>query len=161
MNNIHESSYVEGCIFHHTVRIHKFCNIYGCEIGENTQIGSHVTIQSDVKIGKNCKIGDFVFIPAGTVIQDAVFIGAGTKFCNDKYPYAINKYGKLATTDDWKLSPVFVNDNVSIGINCTVLPGLRLEFESVLGAGSVLTKDLPAQEVWVGNPARKLRNLIP
>lgn len=146
--------YFKKCKIGKCVKIYSYANIYGCEIGDNTQIGSHVTIQSGAIIGSKCKIGDFSFIPDGTIIGDECFIGAGTKFCNDKYPAATNDFGELKGSDDWHLTGVIVGNKSSIGINCTILPGVAIGNRVLIGAGSVVTKNVTANSIIYGNPAK-------
>ena len=127
-------------ICHHTDLV----NLYDCEIGSGTKIGAFVEIGAGVFVGKQCKIQSHAFIPPGIIIGDGVFIGPGVIFCNTKHPMTGEKY--LAT---------FVQDNVVIGAGCTILPGLILGKNSVIGAGSVVTKNVPAGETWYGNPAKQ------
>ncbi len=128
-------------------------NLYGCEIGENTKIGAFVEIQKNAKIGKNCKISSHSFICEGVTIEDDVFIGHGVKFINDKYPKAtIN--GNLQTEKDWRVIPTFIKQGASIGTNSTILCGLTIGENAIIGAGSVVTKDVPPNSIVYGNPAR-------
>ena len=145
-----------GCKIGKAVKIYSYSNIYGCEIGDYTQVGSHVTIQKGARIGNKCKIGDFVFIPDGTVIEDECFIGAGTKFCNDKKPEATNILGELKNGSEWKMEGVLVLYKAAIGINCTILPGVIIGHGALVGAGSVVTKNVPGCTVVAGNPAKIL-----
>jgi acetyltransferase-like isoleucine patch superfamily enzyme len=126
-------------------------NIYNCKIGDNCKIHSFVYIEEDVKIGNGCKIKPFVYIPTGVIIGNNVFIGMGTVFTNDKYPRADN--------ESWKLLKTVVKDGVSIGANCTILPGIRIGKNSTIGAGSVVTKDVPANSIVYGSPA-EVKNSI-
>lgn len=136
------------------VKIYNFVNIYGCEIGDNTKIGSFVEIREDVKIGKNCKIQAFVFIPQGVVLEDDVFIGPHACFTNDKYPRATIE-GKLKEKDeDWVAEKTIVKKGASIGANATILSGVVIGENSIIGAGSVVTKDIPSNVIAIGNPAR-------
>lgn len=135
-------------------QIYNFVNIYGCEIGDNTKIGSYVEIRKDVKIGKNCKIQAFVFIPQGVVIEDNVFIGPHACFVNDKYPRATIK-GKLKEEGkDWVAEKTIVKKGASIGANATILGGITIGENSIIGAGSVVTKNIPDDVIAVGNPAK-------
>ena len=135
-------------------QIYNFVNIYGCEIGDNTKIGSYVEIREDVKIGKNCKIQAFVFIPQGVVIEDNVFIGPHVCFVNDKYPRATIK-GKLKEEGkDWFVEKTIVKKGASIGANATILGGVAIGENSIIGAGSVVTKNIPDDVIAVGNPAK-------
>ena len=141
------------------VIIHNFVNLYGCIIGDNTKIGSFVEVQKNASIGKNCKISSHTFICEGVTIGNGVFIGHGVMFINDKYPRALNKDGCLASEKDWKLSPTIVEDNVSIGTGSTIMCGIKIGRGSMIGAGSVVTKDVPENTTVVGNPAKELRDV--
>lgn len=129
-------------------------NLYGCEIGGNTKIGSFVEVQKDAKIGRNCKIEAFAFIPEGVVIEDEVFVGPHVCFTNDKMPRATTPGGKLKTGEDWEVSKTFVKRRASIGANATILCGITIGENSLVGAGAVVTKDVPASSIVVGNPAK-------
>jgi len=138
-------------------------NLYGCEIGDNTKIASFVEIQKNVKIGKNCKIEAFAFIPEGVVLEDGVFVGPHACFTNDKLPRATNKDGSLKTAEDWKVTKTLVKKRASIGANATVICGVTIGKNSIVGAGSVVTKDVPDNSIAVGNPARvigKVKDII-
>jgi acetyltransferase-like isoleucine patch superfamily enzyme len=150
---------IKDTILGNDVRIYDGNHIYGCEIGAGSQIACGVTLQKGCKIGKNCKIGDSVFIPDGVTIEDYVFVGAGTRFSNDIMPRAGDEAGDLKGEKDWTLVKTVVRKGASLGINCSVLPGRDIGEGSLLGMGSVLTKDLPPFEVWCGNPAKLLRKL--
>lgn len=130
-------------------KIWNFCNLYGCIIGRNTQIGSYSEIKAGAVIGDNCRFQSYVFVPEGTKIGDNVFIGPRVTFLNDKYPTA-----KKAINKTWKLEEVIVEDDVTIGGNATILPGVRIGKKAFIGAGSVVTKDVPENAVVYGNPAR-------
>jgi len=138
------------------VSIWNFVNLYGCEIGDNTKIGSFVEIRRDVKIGKNCKIEAFVFIPEGVTIEDEVFIGPHVCFTNDKYPRATTSDGKLKTSNDWEKSEIIIKKGVSIGAYTTILPGVTIGEYAMIGAGSVVTKDIPPHKLALGIPAKIL-----
>jgi len=129
-------------------------NLYGCEIGDNTKIASFVEIQKNVKIGKNCKIEAFAFIPSGVTIEDEVFVGPHVCFTNDKLPRATNRDGTLRTEKDWKMVKILVKKKASIGANATIICGLTIGENSLVGAGSVVTKNVPSNSVVVGNPAK-------
>lgn len=130
-------------------KIWHFCNLYGCKIGSNTQVGSYSEIKEGAELGDNCRLQSYVFIPEGTKIGDYVFIGPRVTFLNDKYPTA-----KKAINKTWNLEAIVIEDNVSIGGNSVILPGVRIGEGAVIGAGSVITKDVPKYKVVCGNPAR-------
>jgi len=139
------------------VKIFDFVNLYGCEIGDNTKIGTFVEIQKNSSVGKNCKISTHTFICEGVVIEDNVFIGHGVMFINDKYPRSVTDGGTMQTEADWKVVPTTIKKGASIGTNTTVLCGLTVGENAIVGAGSVVTKDVPANTVVAGVPARLLR----
>lgn len=132
--------------------------IENCEIGDNCKIHPFVTIQDNVKIGNLCKVEHYVFIPSGVVVEDEVFIGQGVKFTNDKYPKATVD-GRLKEDGDYKELPTLVKKGVSIGSNATILCGITIGEGALVGAGSVVTKDVPPHALVVGNPARVVRNI--
>ena len=136
------------------VIIHNFVNLYECEIGDNTKIACFVEIQKGVKIGRNCKIETFVFIPEGVTIEDNVFIGPHVCFTNDKTPRATTPEGKIKSQKDWTVSKTLVKKGASIGSNATILPGIVIHENAVVGAGAVVTKDVPANKVVAGSPAK-------
>lgn len=138
-------------------RIFGFVNLYGCEIGDESKIGTFVEIQRGAKIGRRCKISSHTFICEGVTIEDEVFIGHGVMFTNDLFPRATNADGSLQTADDWKCLPTLVKKGAAIGSNATLLCGITIGERAVVGAGSVVTKDVPAGAVVAGNPARVLR----
>ncbi len=139
------------------VKIFGFVNLFGCEIGDNTKVGCFVEIKKGAKIGRNCKIEPFVFIPEGIRIGNGVFIGPRVCFTNDKYPAAVNPDGTLKSECDWKCLETVVEDNVSIGAGAVILPGIRIGEKSLIGAGAVVTKDVPPNSKIVGNPARVVK----
>jgi len=139
------------------VRLSKFINLYGCEIGDETKIGAFVEIQKNAKIGRRCKISSHTFVCEGVVIEDNVFIGHGVTFTNDMYPHATNSDGNLQTEADWNIEPTLVRRGASIGSGATLLCNLSVGENAIVGAGSVVTKDVPANTIVAGNPARVLR----
>ena len=135
------------------VLIHHFVNLYGCEVGDGTMIGSFVEIQKRARVGRNCKVSSHTFICEGVTIEDEVFIGHGVTFINDKLPHATNSDGNLQTQEDWKVVPTLVKRSASIGSGATILCGVTIGEGAVVGAGAVVTKDVPAGITVVGNPA--------
>jgi acetyltransferase-like isoleucine patch superfamily enzyme len=140
------------------VKLSKFINLYGCSVGANTKIGAFVEIQKNALIGSNCKISSHTFICEGVTIEDDVFIGHGVMFINDTYPRATTD-GRLQTEADWKVEPTTVKKGVSIGSNSTILANVTIGENAIVGAGSVVTKDVPADTIVVGNPARVVRKV--
>lgn len=143
------------------VRLSKFINLYGCEIGDETRIGAFVEIQKNAKVGRRCKISSHTFICEGVTIEDNVFIGHGVMFINDIYPRATNPDGNLQTEADWKVERTVVRTGASIGTGTTILPNTCIGENSIVGAGSVVTKDVPANAIIAGNPAKVLRFVNP
>ena len=141
------------------VRLSKFINLYGCEIGDETKIGAFVEIQKNVSIGKRCKISSHTFVCEGVVIEDNVFIGHGVMFTNDSYPRATSRDGSLQTEADWKVERTIVRKGATIGSGATLLPNISVGENALVGAGSVVTKDVPANAIVAGNPAQVLRHL--
>ncbi len=141
------------------VKIFDFVNLYGCEIGGNTKIGTFVEIQKGAKIGQNCKISSHSFICEGVTIEDNVFIAHGVMFINDIYPRATNPEGALQTEADWKCIPTLVKKGASLGSNATILAGITVGENAIVGAGSVVTKDVPPNTIVAGNPARIIRKI--
>lgn len=139
------------------VRLSRFINLYGCEIGAETKIGAFVEIQKNAKIGKRCKISSHTFICEGVMIEDNVFIGHSVTFTNDVYPRATAADGNLQTESDWKVAPTVVCKGASIGSGSTILCNLSIGENALVGAGSVVTKSVPANAIVAGNPARVLR----
>jgi UDP-2-acetamido-3-amino-2,3-dideoxy-glucuronate N-acetyltransferase len=139
------------------VKIYSFTNLYGCEIGDDVKIGTFVEIQKGVRVGNRCKISSHSFICEGVQIEDEVFIGHGVIFINDRYPRATTTEGNLQTEADWTCVPTLVKQGASIGSGATVLCGLTIGKRATIGAGSVVTKDVPDDAVVAGNPARILR----
>jgi len=138
------------------VKIHEFVNAYDCEIGDRTKIGSFVELQKKCKIGSDCKISSHTFICEGVAIGNGVFVGHNVSFINDKHPKAINPDGTLQTDDDWTCIATNVEDGVSIGTSATILCDILIGKGSTIGAGSVVTKDVPPGSIVAGNPARQL-----
>lgn len=139
------------------VRLSKFINLYGCEIGENTKIGAFVEIQKNATIGRNCKVSSHTFVCEGVTIEDNVFIGHGVTFINDSYPRATAADGQLQTEKDWRVERTVVRSGASIGSGSTVLSNVVIGENAIVGAGSVVTKDVPANAIVAGNPAKLLR----
>ena len=141
------------------VDIYHFVNLYGCEIGDGTRIGSFVEVQKGVCVGRNCKISSHTFICEGVTIEDEVFIGHGVNFINDNYPRATTAGGVLQTESDWKVIPTVVERGASIGTGATILGGVQIGAGAVVGAGSVVTKNVPAGVIVAGNPAKIIREV--
>ena len=139
------------------VQLHAFVNLYGCEIGDETSIGTFVEIQKGVKVGARCKIQSHTFICEGVTIEDEVFVGHSVNFLNDRWPAAVNADGTKKTDADWKLERILVRRRAAIGSAAVILPGVTIGEEAVVGAGSVVTRDVADRAVVVGNPARVLR----
>jgi UDP-2-acetamido-3-amino-2,3-dideoxy-glucuronate N-acetyltransferase len=143
----------------HGVKLSKFINLYGCEIGDESKIGSFVEVQKNARIGRRCKISSHTFICEGVTIEDNVFVGHGVTFINDSYPRATKGNGELQTEADWQVEPTLVKKGASIGSGATVLASVVIGENAIIGAGSVVTKDVPAGAIVAGNPARLLRYL--
>ncbi len=139
------------------VKVYAFTNLYGCEIGDDTKIGTFVEIQKGSRVGRRCKISSHTFICEGVMIEDEVFIGHGVTFINDRFPRATNPDGSMQTDADWKCIGTLVKKGASIGSGSTLLCGITVGERAVVGAGSVVTKDVPDGTVVAGNPARPLR----
>jgi acetyltransferase-like isoleucine patch superfamily enzyme len=140
------------------VKLSKFINLYGCEVGDRTKIGSFVEIQKNAKIGNNCKISSHTFICEGVTIEDNVFIGHSVTFINDTYPRATARDGELQTERDWRVEFTLVKKGASIGSGATILANVTVGENAIVGAGSVVTKDVAADSVVAGNPAKVLRS---
>jgi acetyltransferase-like isoleucine patch superfamily enzyme len=141
------------------VKIYDFVNLYGCEVGDNSKIGTFVEIQKGAKIGRNCKISSHTFICEGVAIDDNVFVGHHVVFINDPYPRSTAEDGKVQTDDDWICVPTQVKRGASIGSNATLLCGITVGENAMIGAGSVVTEDVPENTIVAGNPARILRRI--
>lgn len=139
------------------VKLSKFINLYGCEIGDNTKIGAFVEIQKNATVGKNCKISSHTFICEGVQIEDGVFIGHSVTFINDSYPRAVTANGELQTESDWKVEKTVIRRGASIGSGSTILSNVEIGENAIVGAGSVVTKDVPANAIVAGNPAKLFR----
>jgi acetyltransferase-like isoleucine patch superfamily enzyme len=139
------------------VRLSKFINLYGCEIGDETKIGAFVEIQKNATVGKRCKISSHTFVCEGVVIEDNVFIGHGVMFTNDIYPRATKNDGSLKGESDWRVEHTVIKKGASIGSGATILPRTCIGENSIVGAGSVVTRDVPPRSVVAGNPAKVLR----
>ena len=142
------------------VKLCEFINLYGCEIGDRTKIGTFVEIQRNAAIGKNCKISSHTFICEGVTIEDNVFIGHGVTFINDSYPRATTPEGDLQTEKDWKVEPTLVRRGASIGSGATILSNLTIGENAIVGAGSVVTKNVSPDTTAAGNPARVLKRFV-
>ena len=143
------------------VKIYDYVNLYGCSVGDNTSIGTFVEIQKNALVGSNCKISSHTFICEGVVIEDNVFIGHNVTFINDLYPRATNADGELQGESDWTCIKTVVRKGASIGSSATLLCGITVGENAIVGAGSVVTKDVPANTVVAGNPARFLKTVEP
>jgi acetyltransferase-like isoleucine patch superfamily enzyme len=141
------------------VRLYGFVNLYGCEIGDESKIGTFVEVQKGAKIGRRCKVSSHTFICEGVTLEDEVFIGHGVMFTNDLYPRAANADGSLQTEADWKCLRTLIKKGAAIGSGATLLCGVTVGERSIVGAGAVVTKDVPPDTVVAGNPARLLRRV--
>lgn len=141
------------------VKFSKFVNIYGCEIGDETKVGAFVEIQKNAKVGRRCKISSHTFICEGVTLEDHVFVGHNVTFTNDSYPRATTPSGDLQIDTDWKVEPTLVKKGASIGSGATILPNVVIGEGALIGAGSVVTKDVPPFCVVSGNPARVIKQL--
>jgi acetyltransferase-like isoleucine patch superfamily enzyme len=141
------------------VKLSKFINLYGCEIGDETKIGAFVEIQKNSSVGKRCKISSHTFICEGVTIEDNVFIGHGVMFINDSYPRATAEGGTLQTEADWKVEKTVIKQGASIGSGATILANLSIGENAIIGAGAVVTKDVPPNTIVAGNPAKIFRQI--
>ncbi len=143
------------------VRLVDFVNLYGCEIGDDVKIGTFVEIQKGARIGNRCKISSHTFICEGVTLEDEVFVGHNVTFINDRYPRATNGDGQLKSDADWSCLPTLVKKGASIGSGATVLCGITIGERAIIGAGSVVTKDVAAHTIVAGNPARVIKTQLP
>jgi acetyltransferase-like isoleucine patch superfamily enzyme len=144
------------------VKLAKFINLYGCEIGDNTKVGAFVEVQKGARIGRNCKISSHTFICEGVTIEDGVFIGHGVAFINDSYPRATGSSGELQQQgEDWQVETTLIKRGASIGSGATILSKVTVGERAIVGAGSVVTRDVPPDTIVAGNPARRLRRISP
>jgi acetyltransferase-like isoleucine patch superfamily enzyme len=141
------------------VRISDFTNLYGCEIGDFTKVGPFVEIQKGSRIGSRCKISSHSFICEGVTIEDEVFIGHGVMFINDRFPRSTTASGDLQTESDWQVVSTVIKKGASIGSNATILCGITVGVDAMVGAGSVVTRDVPANAIVAGNPARIINRI--
>jgi acetyltransferase-like isoleucine patch superfamily enzyme len=141
------------------VKLAQFVNLYGCEVGDESKVGAFVEIQRNAKIGRRCKISSHTFVCEGVTIEDNVFVGHGVVFINDTYPRATTPEGELKTDKDWRLETTLIKKGASIGSGSTILCGVTIGENAIVGAGSVVTKDIPNDTIVAGNPARKLRSI--
>jgi acetyltransferase-like isoleucine patch superfamily enzyme len=141
------------------VVLNDFINLYGCKIVDNTKIGTFVEIQKNAAIGKNCKIQSHSFICEGVTIEDEAFVGHGVMFINDRYPRSASDSGELQTEDDWEVVPTTIKRGASVGSNATILCGIIVGEGAIIGAGSVVTRDVPAEPIVAGNPATIIRRI--
>jgi acetyltransferase-like isoleucine patch superfamily enzyme len=141
------------------VRLARFINLYGCSVGDESKIGAFVEIQKNATVGRRCKISSHTFICEGVTIEDHVFVGHGVTFINDSYPRATTADGELQTESDWKVEPTRVRKGASIGSGATILCNVEIGEHAIVGAGSVVTRDVPAHAIVAGNPARVIRSL--
>jgi len=139
------------------VKLSKFINLYGCEVGDGTKIGAFVEIQKNATVGKNCKISSHSFVCEGVTIEDGVFIGHGVMFINDSYPRAVTEDGRMQTESDWKVERTTIKNGASVGSGSTILANITVGENALIGAGSVVTKDVPANAIVAGNPAKVMR----
>lgn len=145
----------------HNVKIFAFVNLYGCEIGDESKIGAFVEIQKGARIGKRVKVSSHTFICEGVTIEDEVFIGHGVMFINDKYPRSTNESGNVQSEADWTCIPTLIKRRASIGSNATILCGVTIGEGAMIGAGSVVTHDVPPGAIVAGNPARPIQDRKP
>jgi len=141
------------------VKLSKFINLYGCEVGDETKIGTFVEIQKNARVGRRCKISSHTFICEGVTIEDNVFVGHGVTFINDSYPRATTAEGELQTEKDWRVESTLIRQGASIGSGSTILSKVTIGEHAIVGAGSVVTKDVAPRSIVAGNPAKFIRNI--
>lgn len=159
MDNILEKKNINNVKLGENVKIFDFVNLYGCSIGDNSKIGTFVEIQKNATIGKNCKISSHTFICEGVHIGDNIFIGHNVTFINDKHPRAANPDGSLQTEADWKVVETFIKNGASVGSSSTILCGITIGENAIVGAGAVVTKDVPPNTIVAGVPAKVIRKI--
>jgi acetyltransferase-like isoleucine patch superfamily enzyme len=141
------------------VKLSKFINLYGCEVGDDTKIGAFVEIQKNVRVGRRCKISSHTFICEGVTIEDNVFVGHGVTFINDPYPRATTADGSLQTEQDWHVENTLIKQGASIGSGATILSNITIGERAIVGAGSVVTRNVAAHSIVAGNPAKPIRSI--
>ena len=156
-----EKRNINNVKFGENVKVYDFVNLYGCTIGDNTKIGTFVEIQKNASIGKNCKISSHTFICEGVHIGDEVFVGHNVTFINDKYPRSTNEDGSMQAESDWSVVETRIHNRASIGSSATILCGVTIGENAIVGAGAVVTKDVADHEVVAGVPARLIRKREP
>ena len=159
MKDIYMKNISPDVIVGENVKIYDFVNLYGCKIDDNSKIGTFVEIQKGSKIGKNCKISSHTFICEGVTIEDNVFVGHNVTFINDLFPRATTADGNLQNESDWKCIPTIVKKGASIGSSVTILCGITIGENAIVGAGSIVTKNVSKNTIVAGNPAKLLRNI--
>ena len=158
MSNIHATALISADVkLGKDVKIFAYTNLYGCEVGDDSKIGTFVEIQKNSEVGKRCKVSSHTFVCEGVTIEDEVFVGHGVTFINDRTPRATAAGGPLQTEADWTVVPTFIKKGASIGSGSTILCGISVGEGALVGAGSVVTKDVPAGATVAGNPARLIR----
>ncbi len=153
------NSVADDVVLGKNVKLARFINLYGCTIGDDTKIGTFVEIQKNAIVGRSCKISSHTFICEGVEIEDNVFIGHNVTFINDTYPRATNADGSLQTEADWSVERTVVKRGASVGSSATILANVTIGENSIIGAGSVVTRDVPPNVIVAGNPARILRRI--
>jgi acetyltransferase-like isoleucine patch superfamily enzyme len=156
--NVNRVGVADDVLLGSNVRISGVVNLYGCQVGDDSRIGAFVEIQKGARIGACCKISSHSFICEGVIIEDGVFVGHGVMFTNDRYPKALDSGGKPKTDEDWQCEGIRVKKGASIGSGCVLLPGITIGENALVGAGSVVTKDVPPNSTVAGNPASLLSN---